>query len=287
MKSLAVLSLVATLAVAQSSSLIPSDISQTCQDFYSTLNADTTLPQCLQPIISATAPLCSSSTTPTVSDVTTALNSICSSSTTCDPSHIGSLLGQFQQACQNELTSSKNTNVILTYDSLYLIGPFKGAVCQKDTSGNYCVASQSSNTTTNTTSNATKRDLLGRQDGSQEVFTPDANLFTSNNIVFLGLQPNLSASQLCVPCTREVVNVYTSQLSNYPYAPGMANSALFGGEPALYSAINQKCGASFLGGAAQAAGGLATGAAPRSVDGGFGLVSSAIAAAAAGAVALL
>jgi hypothetical protein len=247
------------------------------------LNADTTLPQCLQPVISATAPLCSSSTTPTASDVTTALNSICSSSTTCDPSHIGSLLGQFQQACQNELTSSKNNNVILTYDSLYLIGPFKGAVCQKDTSGNYCVASQSSNTTSNTT----KRALLGRQDDSQEVFTPDASLFTSKNIVFLGLQPSLSASQLCVPCTREVVNVYTSQLSNFPYAPGMANSVLFGGELALYSAINQKCGASFLGGAAQAAGGLATGAAPRSVDGGFGLVNSAIAAAAAGAVALL
>ena len=83
------------------------------------------------------------------------------------------------------------------------------------------------------------------------------------------------------------MNVYTAQLSNYPYGPGISNSLLIGGEPALYEAINQKCGASFLGGAAQAAGGLATGAAPRSVDGGFALVSSAIAAAAAGAVALL
>ena len=152
-------------------------------------------------------------------------------------------------------------------------------MCQKDTSGSYCVASHSSNTT--------KRASLDRRDGSQEVFTPDASLFTSKNVAFLGLESSLSASQLCVPCTREVMNVYTSQLSTIPYAPGIANSVLFGGEPALYDAINQKCGASFLGGAAQAAGGLATGAAPRSVDGGFALVSSAIAAAAAGAVALL
>ena len=83
------------------------------------------------------------------------------------------------------------------------------------------------------------------------------------------------------------MNIYTSQLSSIPYGPGNGNSVLFGGEPALYEAINSKCGASFLGGAVQAAGGLATGAAPRSVDGGFALVSSAIAAAAAGAVALL
>jgi hypothetical protein len=135
-------------------------------------------------------------------------------------------------------------------------------------------------------SNTTKRASLDRRD-SQEVFTPDASLFTSKNVAFLGLEPSLSASELCSPCTREVMNVYTSQLGNLPYAPGISNSVLFGGEPALYDAINQKCGASFLGGAAQAAGGLATGAAPRSVDGGFALVSSAIAAAAAGAVALL
>jgi hypothetical protein len=229
--------------------------------------------------MSATAPLDESKTTPTASDVTTALNSICSSSTTCDASHIGSLLGQFYLACQNELTSSKNDDVILTYDSLYLIGPFKAAVCQKDTSGTYCVASQSSNTT--------KRASLDRRDSSQEVFTPDASLFTSKNVAFLGLNSNVSASQLCVPCTREVMNVYTSQLSTIPYGPGISNSKLLGGEPALYNAINQKCGATFLNGAAQAAGGLATGAAPRSADAGFALVSSAIAATAAGVVALL
>jgi hypothetical protein len=154
-------------------------------------------------------------------------------------------------------------------------------VCQKDTSNNYCVASYSS-------SNTTKRASLDRRDdSSQEVFMPNAELFSTKNVAFLGIQPSLSATQLCVPCTREVMNIYISQLSSLPYAPSISKSMLFPSEPELYTAINQKCGASFLGGAAQAAGGLATGAAPRSVDGGFALVSSAIAAAAAGAVALL
>ncbi len=82
------------------------------------------------------------------------------------------------------------------------------------------------------------------------------------------------------------MNVYTTQLSTIPYGPGLQNSVLFPSEPSLYNAINQKCGPSFLGGESQAAGGLGKGAAPRSVDGGFALVSSAIVAA-AGAAALL
>lgn len=245
------------------------------------LDDDKTLPQCLEPITSATGPVDASNTTPTASDIATALNSICSSSTSCDPTHIGSLLVQFSQACQDELTNSKNAQVILTYDSLYFINAFKGAMCQKDTSGTYCVASHSSNT------NTTKRASFDRRDSSQEVFIPDATMFSSKNVLALGIEPTLSATQLCVPCTREVMNTYTSLLSTWPYAPGISNSALFPGEPALYDAINQKCGDSFLGGAVQAAAGLATGAAPRSADSGFALVGSAIAAAAAGAVALL
>jgi hypothetical protein len=280
MKSLAVLSLFVSLAFAQSStsSLIPSGLSTNCQSFYTQLNANTSLLQSLQPVVSATAPLDASSSTPSSSAITTALNSICSSSNTFDAPTIRSLLAQFQQACQSELTTSKIQQVILTYDSLYLLVPFQSSLCQKDTSGNYCVA--------NTSSNTTKRASLDRRD-SQEVFLPDASVFSGDNVAFLGLQPNLTAAQLCTPCTREVMNCYMTQLNDVPYAPGISNSVLLPGEPLLYSNINQKCGASFLGGEVQAAGGLATGAAPRSVDGGFALVSSAIAAAAAGAVALL
>jgi hypothetical protein len=139
----------------------------------------------------------------------------------------------------------------------------------------------------NAASNATKRASLDRRDDTQQVFIPDATVFSGKNIAFLGLLPSLPEKQLCTSCTREVMNCYMTQLNDVPYGPGLSNSVLFPGEPALYNAINQQCGASFLSGQVQAAGGLATGAAPRSADSGFALVSSAIVAAAAGAVALL
>jgi hypothetical protein len=282
MKSLAVLSLFASVALAQSSSsdpLIPSGLSTSCQNFYTKFDSNTTLLQSIQPVISATASIISSSSTPSSSVIATALNSLCSSSNTPNALLYGSLLAQFYQACQAELTTSKIQAVGLLYDALYIVGPLQTALCQKDSSGKYCVADQSSNTA--------KRASLDRRDSSQEVVQPDASVFTQKNVALLGLSPNLTSTQLCTSCTREVMNIYTSQLGNFPYGPGISNSQLISGQPALYSAINQKCGASFLGGEVQAAGGLATGAAPRSVDGGFALVSSAIVAAAAGAVALL
>jgi hypothetical protein len=207
------------------------------------------------------------------------LNSVCSSSNTCSASVVQGLLGQFYQACQSELTVSKIQQVTILYDALYFFVPLQLALCQKDSSGNFCVSSQSSK--------ATKRAAFDRRDATQDSQSVLSLFSGGSNIAFLGLQPDSSADQLCVPCTREVMNGYLTQLNSVPYGPGLNNSLLFSGEPTLYNAINSKCGASFLSGEVQAAGGLATGAAPRSVDGGFALVGSAIAAAAAGAVALL
>lgn len=250
----------------QSNPLIPQGISDTCNSFYLQLNAATSLAQCLQPLQQAASGPYSISS----------LNSVCSA-TTCGATTIGSQLSQFQQACQNELTVLKLASVIITYDSLYLLNILPKVVCLKDTSGNYCLA--------NSSTSATKRASLGRRD--QTVFIPDAGEFSLKNIPFLGLQPTTDPSKLCVPCTRQIMGAYTTQLTDIPYGPGLGNSLLFPGEPTLYNAINSKCGSAFLGGQVQAAGGLATGAAPRSADGGFAFVGSAIAAAAAGAVALL
>jgi hypothetical protein len=225
------------------------------------------------------APFDSSSSTPSSSDITTALSSICSSSNTPSPSLYGSQLAQFYQACQAELTTQKIQAVGVLYDSLYMIAPFVASLCQKNSAGSYCVTTQSSNTT--------KRSSLDRRDSSQQVNMPNPSIYSQDDIAFLGISPNLAAAQLCTSCTRGVMNSYTSQLNSYPYGPGPSNSVLFPGMTTLYNAITQKCGASFLSGQAQAAGGLATGAAPQLVDSGFAsFVGSAIAAA-AGAVALL
>jgi hypothetical protein len=238
--------------------------------------------QSIQPFLTALAPLDTSSSTPSSSAITTALNSICSSSNAPSSSLYGSQLAEFYQACQAELTTSKIPDVGVLYDSIYMLVPFVASLCQKDSSGNLCVTAQSSSTT-----NTTKRSLLDSRDSSEQVNMPDASIFSQDDVAFLGISPNSSAAQLCTPCTRGVMNGYTSQLNSIPYGPGAGSSVLFPGLTTLYNAINQKCGSSFLNGQVQAAGGLATGAALQSVDGGFAsFVGSAIAAA-AGAVALL
>lgn len=70
--------------------------------------------------------------------------------------------------------------------------------------------------------------------------------------------------------------------TNVPYAPGLANSLLLGGQPDLYNAVQNTCGKNFFSGAVQAAGGLASGllgsssAAPRSISQGFMGVTTAL-----------
>ncbi|KAI0000761.1 hypothetical protein BJV74DRAFT_820453 [Russula compacta] len=280
MKSLAVLSLFASLALAQSSSsntttnpLIPSGISTTCQNFFVQLNANASLTQCIQPLISATAQIASSagSATSCPSSITTTLNSICSSSNTCDPTLFGAQLSLFYQACQDELVTQKIPQVIVTYDVLYAFVPLQAALCTKDNSGNYCVANMSSSTTT-------KRASLYRRD-AQQAFRG------RYPIPWHTAQP--PRDKLCTTCTRNIMNVWITQLQKYPYGPGLNSSSLLAGQSALYNAISQTCGNNFLGGEVQAAGALATGAAPRSADSSFAFAGSAIAAVAAGAAALL
>jgi len=275
MKSLAVASLLASLALAQTTSnpLIPPNISDACNNFYQQLNANTAITQCLQPVISAMTPLVSDKA---CSAITSNLDSVCSA-TTCDPKVIQSQLTLLSQSCNDEL-NNEVSGVILTYDALYLLDPVKKVLCLKDSTGHYCVANSSS---------TSKRATLDRR-GAQVAFAPNTTTFSQKNLVFLGLEPSLDADKLCVSCTKDIMNIYIDQLNNAPYRPGIDNSVLFPGQRELYKTINTKCGTAFLGGQAQAvAGGLATGAAPRLADSGLAFVSSAFAAAAAGAVALL
>lgn len=292
MKSLAVVSFLASLAplaLAQSSNsttnpLIPSGIGSTCQAFYAQLNTNATLSTCLQPLISATAEFSAGSNSMNITSATisSALNNICSASNTCDSTLINAELALFYQACQTELTSAKISGVILTYDVLYTFGLLQQALCEKDDSENYCAVNMTSAKST------TKRSSpLDRRDSSQVALVPNVDKYSKENIAFLGLQPNMSSSQLCTSCTRNVMNVYTSQLNNVPYGPGIGSSILLAGQPTLYAAINTVCGNSFLSGQVQAAGALQTGAAPRAADAAYAFVGSAIVAVAAGAIAVL
>jgi hypothetical protein len=66
-----------------------------------------------------------------------------------------------------------------------------------------------------------KRAALDRRD-TQQVFTPDVSQWNQKYVAFLGINPNLSADKLCVPYTRQVMGVYTTQLGNQqPYTSGL------------------------------------------------------------------
>lgn len=69
----------------------------------------------------------------------------------------------------------------------------------------------------------------------------------------------MESAILCTTCTRNVLTGYFSFESDVLYGPGLSNSILLGGQNELVGAIQQKCGANFLNGAVQAAGGIKQG----------------------------
>ena len=211
----------------------------------------------------------SDSGTVTASTVTSTLNTLSSSLSACSQSVLRSKLTDFYSACSNELTSSPNSDVIRAYDVLYVLYPFSQSVCTKDDSGSYCVLKVGSTSNTTKTLLASSSTDPAPADGlwshlpsghsrrgQEQVVIPNLQQFKSLNLVFLGLLPSLTAEQLCQPCTRNVLNQYIQFMSSIPYAPGISNSPLMGGETDLYNAVQQKCGAPFLSGSVQAAGGI-------------------------------
>lgn len=78
----------------------------------------------------------------TSSQITSTLASLCSASSGCSDDLIRSYLSQFYAACSVELTdpTAYSAQVREIYDYLYVLNPFRGAVCAKDSSSQrYCV----------------------------------------------------------------------------------------------------------------------------------------------------
>lgn len=273
MKSLAAISLLTTVALAQSSvstgnSLIPDNISSGCQTFLNSFDGDTSLTACTESLIEATQSFGGSSGTPAKAQITGAISSICtgSVSTACPDSLIRGKLSDFYAACSDELTSSSpNQQVINLYDILYVLTPLEGAICSKDDSGNYCIISSDSSTggaLANTDYSTIQNNLaytpqLSRRDDGPTM----ANLTTFHDsyLPFGFRTPDMDSTTLCTPCTRNILTPYFNFESDMPYAPGLANSPMLSNQNTLVSAIQSKCGANFLNGAVQAAGGIQTG----------------------------
>ncbi|KAI5833029.1 hypothetical protein K523DRAFT_297047 [Schizophyllum commune Tattone D] len=254
MKSLAILALLSTAVWAQSSdsasstasasSSLPSDgVSKSCRKFLKSLDSDDSLANCIAPLISASAPYAPGGSGSS-GDVKDTLTSICNANS-CDASTVQGKLADFSSACNTELTSS-NEEVIGIYDAMYFVIPFKNAVCSKGDSGDYCALSVSKYASGDDVQAAQKSLSSGSA----------GNAFSANNLAFFFLTDSTDSNYLCTTCTRNVLTSFIDFESDTPYAPGLTNSELMGGQSKLYSGVGSTCGTSFLSGAVQAAGGL-------------------------------
>lgn len=255
MKTLAVISVLVTVVFAQNSTLIPSGISPGCQAALNTLNTDTTLSGCLSALTSATSSLLSASAgTPSSSVVASDVTNVCGSSTTsqCTDTLIRPKLSALYAGCQAELATSPVPSVVDLYDTFYSIVPFLQSICSKDDNGDSCVGQVKANVAI-----SSLYTTVGS--GAQAVLTPNAQTIANDNILFFGLNPQMSSIQLCTPCTRNILTNYINFQTEALYAPGMSNTEFFTGQSALYQAVQNTCGSSFVSGTVAAAGSLSNG----------------------------
>lgn len=313
------------------STLIPSNISSTCTTFLQGFNSNADVASCVAPLIDATASF-SPDTQSTLSqeNITATLSSICktasaaNSTTGCSDGLVRSLLADFYQSCQSELTDADkySTAVRELYDLLYVVNPLQAAVCTKNSgTQKYCVldivANGSNNATgvngTNLVSFATQDgwnpvkfaaenfyilsktlgrrflSYVARQDGGEStegasnstgnveaLLQPNATTFKTTNLPFLFLQPDMTSAQLCTPCTRAVLVAYVKWEARQPYALGLSQSPILGGQMDLWKSIEQTCGQTYTAGIAAEAGVLAAGNSTSAATGPVGVTKGAV-----------
>ncbi|GEM11780.1 hypothetical protein Rt10032_c17g5797 [Rhodotorula toruloides] len=83
---------------------------------------------------------------------------------------------------------------------------------------------------------------------------PNSQTWSTLSLPFLFLTPQMPSSTLCTPCTRTILASYIAFESRMPYALGLANSPLLGGQGSLWTGVGDKCGGGFLEGVAKQAG---------------------------------
>ncbi|VDB90018.1 unnamed protein product [Peniophora sp. CBMAI 1063] len=234
---------VALAANSTTSPLVPSGISDGCSTFLTSLNTDGTLTSCLSSINSATSAFGPTATSSAdASAVTSALAQLCSS-TSCQASDLQTALTNFRSACSAELVgASTNKDTIAIYDSLYMINPLKTALCAKSDNA-YCVTSLSTSSS-NSKRDATLAPLVKRD--SQVVLKPNTDTYNSQNVAFVRLSASDSSDVLCGDCSKQVQEAWIDALNSQSYAPGIANSVMFSGQPALYNATTTACGTDFF-----------------------------------------
>ncbi|BGP20764.1 hypothetical protein JCM10213_008903 [Rhodosporidiobolus nylandii] len=83
---------------------------------------------------------------------------------------------------------------------------------------------------------------------------PSPSVWSASSLPFLLLSPNMSSTVLCSSCTKSILSTYVAWESRMPYALGLANSPMLGGQGSLWTGVGEKCGAGFLEATARQAG---------------------------------
>jgi len=143
-------------------------------------------------------------------------------------------------ACTYELAGdTPNGEVQLLYDIVYFFTPFRAAVCATDSStGDYCA----SNLGSTPPAGSKRGDLAAR--GSDPVVDPST--LRNTGMPFLFMQPSSPSSRLCTPCGKAILQAYVTWEASMPYAYGLLQSPILGGQTALWLAVTSTCGPSFI-----------------------------------------
>jgi len=128
-------------------------------------------------------------------------------------------------------------------------------------------SSSSSNSTSESTSTTYKLPSL----------LPNSQTYRSMSLPFLFLSSSLPSSTLCTPCTKQILTNYISFESRQPYALGLANSPILGGQGELWQGTGEKCGSGFLSNIMQMSGQQELTGAASSLTAGFKLSAVAVA----------
>ena len=105
---------------------------------------------------------------------------------------------------------------------------------------------------------------------------PNSTTWRAASLPFLFLSPEMSSTLLCTSCTKSVLASYVSFESRMPYALGLSNSPLLGGQSALWTAVGTTCGSGFQAGITTQAGTAIVGAAGAGVVVRWGVVGAAM-----------
>ncbi|KAK0528242.1 hypothetical protein OC842_004606 [Tilletia horrida] len=274
-KAVAAAALLASSAALVSAADVLKDVDPAtepqCLSFLNVLNSDQTLDSCITPLSKATE-LYQNQTTSAASssDLTTTLANLCGANgdvQECDAVAIRTQLTNFWGSCQNDIVK-QTKGVYNTYDFLYVLTPFKAAICETDSKGNYCLLNVArAASAAGSPARRSHASSLGRRDGGEgdsekqyrrqaasatgtgSDITEDANSqdnsTSNNNIAFLFVKPDSGYDIVCSECTRNILADYIRFEVSLPYAVGLSSSLFLQGQSALYKAATQQCGKSF------------------------------------------